>query len=238
MATRFPAWRAFHLPREGHTPTEYEDAFAGDPARGRFAVADGASESAFAGDWARLLVQAYVRRPGPWSAWLPAVRRRWHRQGQKRELPWYAEAKFQEGAYAALLGIAFDGGRWQAEAVGDSCLFVVRGQRLARSFPLRRASEFGNRPSLLGSRRRQAGQPRARRFRLQGGCRPGDVFCLMTDALAQWFLQQAEAGGRPWDDVRALADADQFARWLTGLREAQKVRNDDATLVWLEPAQA
>jgi len=42
-------WRALGLPKRGHSAEEYEDAFAGDPKVGRFAVADGASESSFAG---------------------------------------------------------------------------------------------------------------------------------------------------------------------------------------------
>ena len=41
-------WRALSLPKQGHATDEYEDAWAADPAAGRFAVADGASESVFA----------------------------------------------------------------------------------------------------------------------------------------------------------------------------------------------
>jgi hypothetical protein len=228
------AWRAFHLPKQGHSAAEYEDAFAGDPERGRFAVADGASESAFAGAWARLVVGAFVRGGGPWSGWLPAARARWCAEVQGRELPWYAEAKAEEGAFAALLGVAFDGNRWRAEAVGDSCMFQVRDDGLRHAFPLRRAADFSNRPSLLGSRR-TAGA-RTRRLHLQGTCRPGDRFFLMTDALAQWFLTKDEAGRRPWEELHGLRAEDQFARWLEKLRAARELRNDDVTLLLVEAA--
>src|SRR6267378_47866 len=50
----------FRLPKAGSTQAEYEDAVAWSRRRGRFAVADGASASAFARLWAQLLVQAYV----------------------------------------------------------------------------------------------------------------------------------------------------------------------------------
>src|SRR5262249_44305113 len=123
-------WHAFQQPKNGHTAEEYEDACAGDPERGRFAVADGASESAFAGSWARILVKAYVKVPGSWSAWLPAARKRWRTQVEGKHLPWYAETKFQEGAQATLLGVAFAEGVWHAQAVGDCCLFQVRGNDL------------------------------------------------------------------------------------------------------------
>jgi hypothetical protein len=227
-------WRCFHLPKKGHAASDYEDAFAGDSDKGRFAVADGASESAFAGVWASALVKAYVRSPRPWSRWLPAARKHWRVQGQQRELPWYAETKFQEGDFAAFVGIAFTGDRWLAEAVGDSCLFRVRERRPLRAFPVRKASDFSNRPSLLGSRRRGAGQPRARRFRMEGDCRSGDVFFLMTDAIAEWFLRKTEEKGRPWKEMQAITAEDQFVSWLEKLRETEKVRNDDVTLMCIE----
>jgi hypothetical protein len=228
------AWRSFSQPKQGHTPTEYEDAWAGRPDGGRFAVADGASESGFASAWARLVVRAYVRFPGPWSSWLPATRKRWRSELENRDLPWYAEAKFQEGAFAALLGVAFSEGRWQAEAVGDCCLFQVRGDRLRRAFPIRRACDFSNRPDLLASRPRNDNRPRARRLRRQGDWQHEDVLYLMTDALAQWFLTEAEKRGRPWKDLPDLQTPEDFARWVEQLRRAGAVRNDDVTLVRIQ----
>ncbi len=50
-ADSMPRWGVLCLPKRGNTEDEYEDAWAVDPARGRFAVADGASETSFAGRW-------------------------------------------------------------------------------------------------------------------------------------------------------------------------------------------
>src|SRR5271166_2476342 len=98
MAHASPAlvWKAFAVPRAGHTCAEFEDAFAGDPHSRRFAVADGASESAFAAAWARLLVENFLQKPGPWSGWLPAARQRWQEQCQSDNMPWYLEEKFAD----------------------------------------------------------------------------------------------------------------------------------------------
>jgi hypothetical protein len=229
------AWQSFHVPKAGNTLDEYEDAFAGDPQQGRFAIADGASESAFADAWAQIVVKAFVQTPGRWSRWLDAARQRWRAQVQERELPWYAEAKFEDGAYAAVLGIAFKNGRWRARAVGDCCLFQMRGQRLLRSFPIEHAADFGNRPSLLGSRSRQTAQPRARRFHATGDLHATDAVLLMTDALAQWFLQQVEEGRQPWDDLQAILTEEQFSSFVADLRAAKQLRNDDVTLVSIHP---
>src|SRR5258708_5479570 len=100
-------WHVFHLPKRGHAPEEYEDALAADLALGRFALADGASESSFAAAWARLLVEGFVTASGqPWRGldWLPALRQRWVETVEALSLPWYAEIKREEGAFATLLG--------------------------------------------------------------------------------------------------------------------------------------
>jgi hypothetical protein len=236
MADTIPrlAWQTFHVPKKGHTAQEYEDAFAGDPALGRFAIADGASESSFAGPWARLLVRAYVRKPGEWSAWLGVARKRWQARLGQRELPWYAQAKVEDGAFAAFLGVHFENGHWHAAAVGDSCLFQVRGDLLHRAFPIRRSRNFGNQPNLLGSRRHADHQARTRRIHLQGDWQAGDRLYLMTDSLACWFLEQVEAQGKPWSELSTLETADDFASWMDGLRRAGKIRNDDVTLIRIQ----
>ena len=46
---------------------------------------------------------------------------------------------------------------WQAVAVGDSCLFVVRGGRLYSSFPLEDTAQFDNSPALVCSNPANAG---------------------------------------------------------------------------------
>ncbi|HZZ81474.1 MAG TPA: protein phosphatase 2C domain-containing protein, partial [Gemmataceae bacterium] len=181
-------WRVFYTPKSGHTADEYEDAFAGDPERGRFAIADGASESAFANVWAQIIVNAYIQTPGSWSGWLPEARHQWQMKCQERELSWYAEAKVAEGAYAAFLGLSVTGRHWHATAVGDCCMFQIRDGGLLRAFPMRRSADFDNRPSLLGSQNRRPCQARARRVHIRGVLNPGDTAILMTDALAQWFL--------------------------------------------------
>jgi hypothetical protein len=232
MPTALPslAWQTFHVPKAGHTHQEYEDAFAGDPKVGRFAVADGASESSFASSWAELLVDAYVGKPGSWSTWLPGARKRWRARLSKADLPWYAQTKFDEGAYAALLGVYFDGPRWHAEAVGDSCVFQIRNHGLRRAFPLRRPDEFNNQPSLLGSRAHSNADPRTRRLHLESDWQDGDILLLMTDALAHWFLRQVERRRQPWRDLLAIETVPEFVECVDKLRE-DGMRNDDATLI-------
>ncbi|MBO0697489.1 MAG: hypothetical protein J2P46_03780, partial [Zavarzinella sp.] len=92
-------WRSFLVPKVGHGPDECEDAAAGDPDVGRFAVADGASESYAAGDWARLLVEAFVAA-GPTDDWLKEPREAWQQDAAGGAVSWYAEDKFARGGHA------------------------------------------------------------------------------------------------------------------------------------------
>jgi hypothetical protein len=237
-------WLALRLPKGGCGDDEYEDAWAAEPARGRFAVADGASESSFAGLWSRLLAAGFVaaRRPPELASWLDGPRRRWAEAVMPLDLPWYAEIKREEGAFAAFLGLSVRGpaagkpGGWRAVAVGDACLVQVRGGREARSFPVRRSSDFGNQPRLIGSRRGPTPEPEE----CAGSLRPGDRLFLMTDALAQWFLAAHEHGRRPWDAAARLWAAKRreaaFTAWVEKLRRRGGLRNDDVTLLMIEPS--
>jgi hypothetical protein len=232
-------WHALRVPKHGHTDAEYEDAWAADPAAGRFAVADGASESAFAALWARLLAEGFLaaKQPADVTGWLEDARRRWAAEVTGLDLPWYAEMKREQGAFATLLGLwvrppaATSPGTWRALAVGDSCLVRVQADGRLRAFPLTKSSDFGNEPALMGSR---TGPPPAPQS-AAGPVLPGDRFFLMTDALAQWFLRTSERGGRPWEAVAELlttaAPADAFAPWIGGLRAGGAMRNDDVTLL-------
>jgi hypothetical protein len=222
-----PHCRALTVPKRGHSANEFEDAFAADPEAGRFAVADGASESSFAGLWARLLVDGFAR---PVPGWLQAARRDWAARVDGRALPWYAEEKRDAGAFATLLGLVVADGRWHALAVGDTCLFQVRGDRLIEMFPLRRSQEFSNRPALIGSRSGGDAHVEGR-----GSWEPDDRFLLMTDALAHWFLRRHEAGDRPWQEFSRLSSTgDAFADWVEDQRHRDGLRNDDVTLVFID----
>jgi hypothetical protein len=236
-------WRCFKLPKRGNQAEEYEDAFAGESATGRFAVADGASESSFAGVWARLLVQGFVTASnGDTPAqWLKPVRERWAAEVDPLPLPWFAEEKREQGAFATFLGMSFEkasdgpGGRWTAHAVGDSCLFQVRADKLIGTFPISRSSDFGTNPSLICSRpsadRTAASSPSQK----WGSWELGDLIFLMTDAAAQWFLRRHERDRQPWESLfRRFRKPDADALLTTffeKMRDADELRNDDITIL-------
>jgi hypothetical protein len=243
-----PTCRAHALPKAGSSIREYEDAWAcrEDPESGtwRLAVADGATESSFAGLWATMLVTAYAQgqwQPGTGSlADLEDLRRRWQGALSGRPLPWYAEEKLRAGAYATFVGLEVGGGagegRWHAVAIGDSCLFQLRGGRRIRSFPFAAEGDLPPRPEAISS---GLGADTLL-AEAEGAWRPGDSFLLMSDALAHWCLGRAERRGRPFPTLLRLADAGprEFARWVAVRRRSGQLRNDDVTLLVLRFREA
>ncbi len=191
---------------------------------------------------AHLLVEEFVRqseRLPNWSSWLPSLQQRWSAQvnrppdgrswlagSAEAGVPWYLEPGLMQGAFATFLGLVVEETGWHALAVGDSCLFQVRQGELVRSFPITRAADFSNAPWLVGSRTSPGEVPHKKGLQQQGDCRPRDRFWMMTDALAQWFLVQIEAGGKPWLALDPLLHAvsdevaaqQAFATWIEDLR--------------------
>jgi hypothetical protein len=230
--------RVFRVPRRGHTDDECEDAAAIHLPQARFAVADGASESAQSGLWARLLVETFVYgdpQP-PWPGWLVPLQRQWADSVRLRDtqtLPWFLEGRYRDGAFATLLGLTLDGPRWHALAVGDSCVFQVRNNQLLLAFPLTHSSQFDNTPWLIGSRSSPDEIPLRHALHFTGDWQSGDRLYLMTDALARWFLSTNEVGGQPWLAIDPLLHEGQhaFAEWIDRLRNDRALRNDDTTLV-------
>lgn len=216
----------------------------------RCAIADGATESLFAGGWAARLTRAFERGrldPNRRECHLARIQKSWTRFLRAQQLPWYAEAKAESGSFATLLGLELHHSqssssegtaRWTATALGDSCLFLVRNHLLETAFPLTKADEFDNQPYLVASNEKLNKRFKEWLKTEEGELRNGDIFYLMTDALSFWFLREFEAGNRPWATLSDIGTNDgevpRFAEWISSLRAEDDRMNDDATLLRIE----
>jgi len=218
------SWHSLLVPKEGHSLDECEDAVKGNTSVGRFAIADGATESYAAGDWARLLVDSFVST-GPIENWLGKPRMAWKQQTGSQAVSWYAEDKFKLGAHATFLGLTVDSGEWQAIAAGDVCLFVLSRGSLLKTFPMTHSSEFSTTPSLVTSRNGTVNWKEDR-----GLLAPGDTLLLATDALAQMLLTSAEEGKFAGNDLIAIDNEDDFSLWVAMMRSSGRLRNDDVAV--------
>lgn len=219
------------VPKHGRTPAENEDSVAADPVTARFAVADGASTSARPEVWSRILVDAFVREGlDPLSPDIRArLRDRWWRQVATPALPWFAVAKLRQGGSAAFVSLEFDldEGTFRAAAVGDSCLFQLRGGRLVFAGPLSRSAQFSRYPVLLGTQ--PDGPDPVKAMIWEGAFGRGDEFVLATDAVAKFLLLVHETHGRMPSLAGLVRSHEHFQRSVALYRHRQLMPNDDAT---------
>jgi hypothetical protein len=220
---------------------ENEDACAFDEDTGYVAVADGASSSFRAGDWARTLCDAFVAgRPldGAGStSWIGAATEAFGRltsSGDQGGADWWSADAAQRGAHAAFVGLAVlhdgHGLVWRATAVGDCVLVHLRpdgdGPPIVTAFPIDHSASFPQNPALLSSA--VDGRPPVRS--IDGAAALGDAWLLMTDELARWALRCHEGGEPVWATLAGGSDADVRAL-IRRARATAGVADDDMTVV-------
>lgn len=236
-----PTHRLLQLPKRGCAISTCEDKFASneDEQGRRYALADGASDTIYAGFWAELLVEAYRKQPvfdaAEWLEWLRPLRQAWSERVDKLELSWPNEHRRPDGAGATLVGLELRTDfTWRASGVGDACLFQMRGSEVIAKFPMERSADFNNFPKLVGSRWARNSDLRQE----QGQWKHGDHIVMATDAVAAWFLAECEANRDPNVFVRrvlALASGSpEQAEEIDHLRSTGELRDDDVTLVLIE----
>lgn len=225
---------------------ECEDAIGVNVAALRFAVADGATEAYGARRWARYLVTAWVSdgareaEEAVYVEGVGALARRFQARQQHGRAPWYVEAKAQQGSFAALLGLAIAPAAphwtWEAIAIGDCCLVHLRFEGTRTAFPITDPRDFGSHPAEIGTTHlsREALAPIVRRE--AGVLCPGDALLLMTDAIAQWYLEHCvsdEARETEFDHA-ILSGSDNLSGLVERERADGRLRNDDIAVLRID----
>lgn len=234
----------FVLPKAGLSSSECEDALAIRRDLLRFCIADGATEGFDSRRWAKLLTKHWVASHRlltreELDLWMKGLGERLQRRWSKQALPWYAEEKARNGAFAAFVGLAFlgsvDGGlQWQVVALGDSCLIQKRGARIITALPLSDPNDFGNRPILVPSNTGAQEKAIENVIVDRGMAEPGDVFLLLTDAIAAWYLRNIAAEPTrvgPFEEALAVNDRQRLEDLIAHERAAQALRNDDVAII-------
>ncbi len=216
--------------KDGRDPGEYEDsAVAGNY---RFAVADGASDSARAEVWADLLVYAFVREQvDPFDAGeLNRLRHLWRGEVYRPGLPWHALSKLALGGAATFLGVSVDPDQtsYSVTALGDSCLLHLRAGLLVTGGPVDGSTRFGRKPACVKSTFEDDSFHNLL-WRFTIPYKPGDVLILATDALSKYLLRCHEQNRKL--DVESHLDTNEaFGEWVVHARAHDGLENDDTTI--------
>lgn len=238
---------SLRLQKGGNRPDQWEDAMCADEAQGLAAICDGASEGVFVKTWAAILARRFgsdrpnLDDPRAWATWLDECRQEWLTTIRYPDgVNYVQKRKVQEvGGAATFVGLKLttcpadegdDGATvgWRAWCVGDSCLFLVRDNRLRMSFPAVASRDFGRAPALLRTLNRNAGMAP---LTAAGRCRPGDTFILATDAIAEWLFRELESGFPvDWERFWSL-DATIWEAEIEALRAQRRIVDDDCTML-------
>jgi hypothetical protein len=234
--------RAYWSPKRDAPATDWEDACAYSEERGLLAIADGASSSYRARDWANTLVEAFTAAPpnvkdnAATRAWLGKQAATWSgtASSASASTAWYVDEATRRGAFATFLGVELVRRRrsieWSAVAIGDSCLFHVGRQGLLASFPLDDPAAFDLTPPLVATEAHRLDGSFDALTTSSGTAHVGDALLLATDALAAWALRASKETPQVWEALSGL-NARSFAALLSALREHNAIEDDDITLL-------
>lgn len=205
-----------------------EDATACSNSKGVYAVSDGASEAFASRRWARILVSRYLRQPRVDKAWLAHAIDTYNKNFDRASMSWSAQAAFDRGSFATLLGLRIRSDGVSILGIGDSLAVLDDGAGIRATFPYVDPEQFRANPLLLSTihERNEAilGADFMTHWPLDGTSK---LFC-MTDAIGAWLLTD-----RPdrMARLRALQTRAEFVALVEDARAEGTMRRDDTTLL-------
>jgi hypothetical protein len=249
MTTRSLQLRTQHflLQKSGQPFADCEDAIGINSEARRYAVADGATEAFDAQSWARRLAHCWVESEQPaltvedFRAWVEEHGKCLHDSWNGLRLAWYAEEKSRGGSYAAFVGIQFSldarEPSWQAIALGDSCLIHCRENNVLHSLPVADYRRFNTAPVLVPSLGLLQGAALSQAVVCRGAARPHDIFLLLSDAAAAWYLMLSEERDprrEEFDALLADAKGEELVSFFEEERLSRRMKDDDIAILRIE----
>lgn len=156
-------------------------------------------------------------------------------------MSWMAQAAYDRGSFATLLGVQYFGENRQAKvfAVGDCIAALCDGYSIVSTFPLCAAEQFGNSPLLISTNltlntlfsEENFPDSRTEIWDLSALQHP-KILC-MTDALGHWFLSHHESGDDPVSILEGIKSRKEFSTYVLSERIAHRLKTDDTTLIIL-----
>ncbi|MEQ1934183.1 MAG: hypothetical protein ABL962_09950 [Fimbriimonadaceae bacterium] len=164
---------------------------------------------------------------------LAAAVRQFNADFDRATMSWSAQAAFDRGSFATLLGVQVDDKRGATIlGIGDSLAVLADGEEVRETFPYSSPEQFQAHPLLLSTILERNGtlleQQPITRWSFEGMTAPR-ILC-MTDALGAWLLTD-RAGRLPI--LLALTSRFEFEALVVGERSQATMRRDDTSLLIL-----
>lgn len=234
--------RYFTSQKVGNRPEENEDSIDYAEEKGLFAIADGATEYPFSGEWSRSLTSTFLKtgclkRYSDFQDFIKQSREMWRESIDISNLPWFVKNKLSGGAYSTFLGLCIDYSlkKFTVTFVGDSCLFHLTDSGF-EVFPPLTPADFRNNPRLVWS---GYGFPALQKVSpvksspsiMNRSWKDGDSFILATDAFSKWLIE-GPTGERL---TEVMENFDGICSRMDEMRMNHTIKNDDVTILVVTP---
>jgi len=242
------------LPKEGENSEDCQDEFVINDDTRTYALADGASQSFYAGIWANLLTKRFVSdsgiTEGNWREWLDPVQSEWLELVKERAAA-ACESKIHTWpeihnqltcltpATSTFLGVQFyDNDNYlDVSIIGDSCLFIFQNGNLSHSYPCQSSHEFDDRPAYFASYSKNNDySPQILHIQLDFSSSESIDIIMATDALSEYIFKCIEQRKNIYSDLqRVINKQEEFSAFVQVARENKeiKMKNDDVALIVL-----
>lgn len=247
--------KAFSYWKTEHRDAEHcQDAYAVDPARGLFVIADGAGTTLYPAIWARQVSAQFLAVPlmsdDPFEIewWVRQAQDEYHQKIAALPTPtaWNAVQKsLKEGSATTLAALRVfsaipETAQAQLLVFGDSCVITRQergGSGNIRSFVLQRPEEFERGPICLPSELRLF-QRSFHICRLQSmEFQEGDSALLATDAVAKWIIGRGDGAYGSIEEAFARVcqqeTEESWRQFIDECRCNKSMVDDDATVIIL-----
>ena len=217
------------------------DRYAYNKSQNKFAIADGVSKSFFPKIWADVLVNKWVdSKEFDESKFILECQKNWINQVteivNQHEVKWFTKNGFNRNkpGLATFVGLRFYKKKkkwlWKAEALGDSFLFFVPkninnfSKECIVISSKQKPVIFDNFPDYLSS----IGNIHKGKKYSEGRQLTSGTFYLMTDALAEWFLNEKE---KALNKIEVWQNQKDFEHFVDEERLNGKLENDDSAIL-------
>lgn len=229
--------KGFITSKKSELYSDCADNYAFNRQHNMFAISDGVSKSFFPKIWSDILVNKYVEQNN-WKDedFIIECQKEWQNKIDKivnqPEVKYYTRNAYikKNPALATFVGLQFieSEEKWVAHAQGDSFLFFIPKGSTEIGIKLSSKPEpieFDNYPDYLSSIAIHS--HKGERKSVRGEIKEG-TFYLMTDALAEWFLQNTEQVTHKLSNVQ---NQEQFLVTIEDERKANRLNDDDSAIL-------
>ncbi|MDR1615067.1 MAG: hypothetical protein LBS26_05820 [Campylobacteraceae bacterium] len=234
------------IPKNYDKPYENEDYYNIDIINQtlRVAISDGATVSYDSKNWAKNLVDCFVKKGFILNKNMnKLIKAYYSNRFDFKNLTLFQKRGIEFGSYATILGLEYNPASnfVQILSVGDSTAVFLDNYEFADSFPYSLSSEFSKNPRLLSVKknynyffsRSKEYSKFYKVWNIENRYYPM-VLC-MTDALAEWAFKSYESGNKDtWREIGNINSMKDFKNFVDSKRTDKAIKIDDTTLICIK----